>query len=82
MKRPDNQMDRSTLEQLLREAETLLYREDLTIAHQREVIAMLQRHGQDAAGAKSFLRRLENSQAQHIADRNRLFKALADCLRG
>ena len=77
-----NRIDRVALQQLLQEAETLLYREELNIAHQREVIATLQRHGQDAAGAKSFLRRLENSQAQHIADRNRLFKALADRSRG
>ena len=71
-------MDRVTLEQLLQEAESLLHRDERNIAHQLEVIGTLERAGQDAAIAKSLLRRLESQQARHIADRNRLFKELAD----
>jgi hypothetical protein len=69
-------MDVATLEQLLREAEIRLYREELGIVRQRELIATLRRHGRDAADARACLRRLESSQARHIADRNRLFQAL------
>ena len=71
-------MDRSALQQLLQEAESLIHSGEQTIAHQREVIAALERRGHDAASAKLFLRRLESRQARHIADRNRLFKELAD----
>jgi hypothetical protein len=73
-------MDRATLEQLLREAESLLHRGERNIAHQREVIGTLERGGHDATAAKMFLRRLESAQARHIADRNRLFKQLTDTL--
>jgi hypothetical protein len=71
-------MDRSTLVQLLNEAETLLHRGELQLDHQRELIGTLQRMGRDATVAKLQLRRLEGRQARHIADRNRLFKQLAD----
>ncbi len=71
-------MDRATLEQLLHEAESILHRGESRIAQQLELIASLQRRGADATSAKAFLRRLEGRQARHIADRNRLFKALAD----
>jgi hypothetical protein len=71
-------MDRATLEQLLQEAESLLHRGERSIAHQRDVIETLERGGHDAKAAQMFLRRLESAQARHIADRNRLFKELAD----
>jgi hypothetical protein len=71
-------MDRTTLVQLLNEAETLLHRGELQLAHQREVIGTLQRAGRDTALARLRLRRLESRQARHIADRNRLFKQLSD----
>ena len=71
-------MDRAALEQLLREAEVRLYREEREIARQREVIAALKERGDDASQAKLCLRRLESAQARHIAERNRLFKQLAD----
>jgi len=70
-------MDRAALEQLLQETEILLYREDLTIARQREMIATLCQRGHDASSARTALRRLESRQARHIADRNRLFQQLA-----
>jgi hypothetical protein len=71
-------MDRATLEQLLRDAEILLYREEQDIARQRELIAALRQDGRDAGAARLCLRRLESRQAQHIAERNRLFQQLAD----
>jgi hypothetical protein len=71
-------MDRATLEQLLREAESLLHRGEQNISHQRGVIGMLERGAHDATTAKMFLRRLESAQARHVADRNQLFKELAD----
>jgi hypothetical protein len=71
-------MDRAALEQLLRDAESLLHRGERNIAHQREVIGTLERGGDDATAAKMFLRRLESAQARHIAGRNRLFRELAD----
>jgi hypothetical protein len=71
-------MDRGTLKQLLEEAESLLHRGEQNIAHQREVIGTLERGGHDATAARMLLRRLESAHARHIADRNRLFKELAD----
>jgi hypothetical protein len=71
-------MDRTTLKQLLQEADTLLWRGELGIANQREIIAALERRGEDASAEKMRLRRLESRHARHIADRNRMFKQLAD----
>ena len=71
-------MDRTTLKQLLQEADILLWRGELGIERQREIIAMLEHRGEDASAEKMRLRRLENRQARHIADRNRMFKQLAD----
>jgi hypothetical protein len=71
-------MDRTTLKQLLQEADTLLWRGELGIANQREIIAALERRGEDASAEKMRLRRLESRHARHIVDRNRMFKQLAD----
>jgi len=71
-------MDRTTLQQLLRDADSLLWRGELNIARQRETIAILEQRGKDASAEKMQLRRLETRQARHIADRNRMFKQLAD----
>ena len=71
-------MDVTALEQLLSEAEIRLYREEQGIVRQRELIASLRQQRRDAAEARASLRRLESSQARHMADRNRLFQALAD----
>jgi hypothetical protein len=73
-------MDRATLENLSREAESLLQRGEQNIAFQREVIAKLERGGHDVTAAQLFLRRLESQHARHTADRNRLFKQLDDAL--
>jgi hypothetical protein len=71
-------MDRTTLKQLLQEADTLLWRGELGIARQRETIAMLEHRGEDASAEKMRLRRPESRHARHIADRNRMFKQLTD----
>ena len=71
-------MDRTTLERRLQEAEVLVQRGDQNIAFQRRMIATLDRGGHDVKAARMFLRRLEAKHAQHIADRDRLFKQLAD----
>jgi hypothetical protein len=71
-------MDRTALEQLLQEADAVLWRGELNIARQREIIAMLEHRGEDASAERMHLRRLENRQARHIADRNRMFKQLGD----
>jgi hypothetical protein len=78
LRRPIAAMDRAALQQLLREAETRLYREEQDIARQHEIIALLKQRGQDASAAKTVLRRLESRQARHIAERNRLFRQLAE----
>ena len=67
-------MDRATIQQLLQEAESLLHCGELNVAFQREMIGKLEQGGHDVTAAKLFLRRLENQQARHISDRNRLFK--------
>ena len=71
-------MDRTTLKQLLQEADVLLWPGELASASQREIIAALEQRGEDASAEKMRLRRLENRHARHIADRNRMFKQLAD----
>ncbi len=71
-------MDPTTLKQLLQEADVLLWRGELGIASQREIIAALEQRGEDASAEKMRLRRLESRHARHIADRNRMFKQLAD----
>jgi hypothetical protein len=42
------------------------------------MIATLDRSGHDVRAAKMFLRRLEATHAKHVADRDRLFKELAN----
>ena len=48
------------------------------IAFQRQTIARLEGGGHDVKAAKMFLRRLEATHARHVADRDRLFKELAN----
>jgi hypothetical protein len=48
------------------------------IAFQQEMIAKLNDGSHDVKAAKMFLRRLEAAHAKHVADRDRLFKELAN----
>jgi hypothetical protein len=71
-------MDRATLQHRFQEAEELAQRVEENIALQRKMIATLDRGGHDVKAARMFLKRLEAKQAKHIADRDRLFKELAN----
>jgi len=70
-------MDRATLHQRLQAVEALLQRVEENIAFQGRMIETLDRGGHDVKAAKMFLRRLEATQAKHVADRDRLSKELA-----
>jgi len=74
-------MDRAALQRRLQRAEDLVQRMEENIAFQRRMIATLDRGGHDVRAAKMFLRRLEAKHAKHakhVADRDRLFKQLAN----
>ena len=71
-------MDRATLHQRLQAVEALLQRMEENIAFQGRMIATLDRGGHDVKAATMLLRRLEAKQEKHFADRDRLFKELAN----
>jgi hypothetical protein len=48
------------------------------VARQREIIARLERAGCDTSYAKRLLLQFEEVQSLHVADRDRLEKALAE----
>jgi hypothetical protein len=51
------------------------------LARQHAIIARLERAGCDASGAKRLLIQFEEMQSLHVADRDRLEKALAEISR-
>ena len=71
-------MDQPTLQQRLQAVEGLLQRMAENIAFQGRMIATLDRGGHHVKAAKMFLRQLEAKHARHVADRDRLFKQLAN----
>ena len=71
-------MDQATLRQRLQAVEALLQRMEENIAFQGRMIATLDGGGHDVKAARMFLRRLEAKHAGHVADRDRLFKLLAN----
>ena len=71
-------MDHPTLRSRLKDAESLVQRLEENIAFQGRMIATLDRGGHDVRAAKMFLRRLQATDAKHVADRDRLFKELAN----
>ena len=71
-------MDRTSLHQRLQAVDALLQRMQENIAFQGRMIATLDRGGHDTRAAKMFLRRLQATHAKHVADRDRLFKELAN----
>jgi hypothetical protein len=71
-------MDRSALQRRLQMAEDLVQRVEENIAFQGRMIATLDRGGHDVKAAKMFLRQREAKHARHVADRDRLFKQLAN----
>jgi hypothetical protein len=64
-------MDREMLQQHLAQAEAHVETGYKNIARQRDVIAQLEREGQDTALARDTL-----MQALHIADRERILREL------
>jgi hypothetical protein len=73
-------MNHTTLERRLQAAEDLVQRMQKNVVFQRQMIATLNEGGHDVKAATMFLRRLEAKQAEHVADRDRLFKELANSL--
>jgi hypothetical protein len=74
----DSRMDQDTLHDRLQAVEALLQRMEENIAFQRQMISTLDGGGHDAKAARMFLRRLEAKHTKHLADRDRLFKELAN----
>jgi hypothetical protein len=70
-------MERATLENDLIRAEAHVANGQARIARQREIIAELDREGQDTAPAKDMLASFERTQAMHIANRDRIAGKLA-----
>ena len=71
-------MDRPTLQHQLEDADSLVQRLEENIAFQGRMIATLDRAGHNVRAAKMFLRQLEAKHAKHVAERDRLFKELAN----
>lgn len=71
-------MDQATLQRRLQRAEDETQRLAENIAFQREMVEKLNGGGHDARAAGIFLRRLEAAHAKHVAERDRLFKELAN----
>jgi hypothetical protein len=71
-------MNRADLQRRLQRAEDMARRLRENIAFQRELIARLDGAGHDVKAANMFLRGLEAAHAKHAAERDRLFKELAN----
>lgn len=69
-------MDRVILEDHLAAAERHLAEALCEVANQREHVVQLERDGLDTAEPTRLLRQLEELQALHVADRERLLKEL------
>jgi hypothetical protein len=72
------QAGRAALQRRLQKAKGLVQRMEENIVFQRQMIATLDGGGHDVKAARMFLRRLEAEQAKYVADRDRLFKELAN----
>jgi len=70
-------MDRALIISYLQAAEEHVANDDQQIADQRDFVSTLERTGHSATSAISLLRELEQTQLQHIADRDRLRAELA-----
>jgi len=71
-------MTRAALQRRVQKAEDLMQRVGESIIFQRQMIATLERGGHDVKAAKMFLKWLEAQQAKLLAERDRLFKLLAN----
>ena len=71
-------MDRATLENALAATEQNLAEAEHQLANKRELVAQLERDGQDTVQPTRRLAELEEVLDAHIADRDRLRKELGD----
>jgi hypothetical protein len=71
-------MDREMLRQHLQQTEKHLAASDELITDQRALIARLEERGYDTAKARTALAHLEEMRKLHIADRDRLSRALRE----
>jgi hypothetical protein len=71
-------MERTTLRQLLAQAEWQAAQAQHRVARQEELIAELDRHGHDAAEARDLLSKLKATQRLHELYVERLLKQLAE----
>jgi hypothetical protein len=69
-------MDRALAEQHLTLAERLIAQSQSLIVRQRQLIAEIEGNGHDSATARELLRQFQETQAIHVADRDRLLKEL------
>ena len=65
-------MDRALIVNLLQAAEEHVANDEQQVADQRDLISMLERTGHAATSAIALLTRMEQTQLQHVADRDRL----------
>lgn len=65
-------MDRTLLTELLAESDRHVAQGERHIARQHQLIAELERDGHDTTSAIEFLSTLEQTQAMHIAHRDRI----------
>lgn len=70
-------MDRGMIERHLQQAQRHVSEGEQHIVGQRELLSRLQRDGHDTKEAARLLASFEDLQRLHIADRDRLEKALA-----
>jgi hypothetical protein len=69
--------DRAMLERHLAQAERHVSDGEHTVARQREIVAKLVKDGHDSRMAQELLTQFEQSQAIHVADRDRIRSELA-----
>jgi hypothetical protein len=72
-------MDRAAILEQLEQVEAHIEQGRGHIAHQLEIVNGLRQNGSDTAAAELLLQRLKESQALHIARRERLLADLAEC---
>jgi regulator of protease activity HflC (stomatin/prohibitin superfamily) len=65
-------MDRAMLQKHLAQAERHVAEGEAHLARQRALIRKLERDGHGSRAARLFLRSLEETQALHLADRDRV----------
>ena len=70
-------MDHATIADHLAQAERHVVAGERTLAHQRGLVAELERDGHDTSQARALLVQFEELQALHISNRDRLRRELA-----